>query len=140
MARSLLHRWSHARIGFWVLGLLMLLKAAMPLLATLAAHARSLPLVEVCTVYGVRLVVSDERSPDHPAGPEAPVDAAAHVDKSCALTPLLASAALPTAATLPHWPARAQTPAAHPRTPAGIPADASRRWLTARLHAPPTSL
>ena len=58
----------------------------------------------------------------------------------CALTPLLASTALPTlaAAVVLHAPPQAfAAPAAATRA---LPVDASRRWLAAQLHAPPRSV
>ncbi len=117
------------RAWLWALAALLLLKAAMPLLAAWSAHDRGVALVEVCSVYGVRTVAADgpaEPAANHPAA-----------DGPCALASLLGPwAPLPTAAQ-PHIPAPdvSAGPAPHLRHPARP--DASRRWLTSRLHAPP---
>lgn len=125
------------RVWAWVVAVLLLVQAAVPLLATAAAAQRGVDLVEICSVYGARLVQVDAGSPDSQSTPM-PGQHAGGFD--CALTPLLASAALPTpvAAVVLHAPPQAFTTLA-PATEA-TPLDASRRWLAAQLHAPPRSV
>lgn len=122
-------RIPHPRAWLWAMVALLLLKAAVPLLATVAAHGRDVALVEVCSVYGVRTVPVDG-----PAEPAAPHSAA---DSHCTLASLLGPWAPVPAAALPQLPTAEAATASFvvPGHPA--PADASQRWLTARLHAPP---
>jgi len=125
------------RVWAWVVAALLLVQAAVPLLAMAAAAQRGVDLVEICSVYGVRMVQADAGSPDSQPAPM-PGQHAGGFD--CALTPLLASAALPTlaAAVVLHAPPQAfAAPAVASRA---LPADASRRWLTGQLHAPPRSV
>lgn len=62
----------------WLLALVVLLKAAVPLLASAAAAMRAVALVEVCTVYGVHtqpLLLSLPQAHDEPTGGHAePMD------------------------------------------------------------------
>lgn len=122
-------------LWFWVLALAFVLKAATPLLATAAADVRGVTLAEVCTAYGVRTVAvaPADGHGEHPA-PQP------HTDSQCVLNPLLGCAplAMPMAAVLLHAPQQATLP---PHAALPLPrADASQRWLAARLHAPPASV
>jgi len=118
-----------ARAWLCAMVAVLLLQAAVPLLATWAARSRGVALVEVCSVYGVRTVAVDA------PGEKAPAYVAS--DSPCALASLLGPWAPVPVAALPPLPA--------PRFAANIghepgappPPDASQRWLTWRLHAPP---
>ena len=117
-------------LWFWLLTVAVLLKAATPWLAVMAAERQGLPLGEVCSVYGVRPAPGT----GEPASPSGHMGADGH----CALAPLLAFGAPPVDATGPALPPPSGT--ALPQGPppqVELPADALRRWLTARLHAPP---
>ena len=117
------------RTWLWVMVALLLLKAAMPLLAAWAAHDRGVALVEVCSVYGVRTIAVDD--------PAEPASAHASVEGTCALASLLGPwAPLPTAAQPPKpAPEISASPGQRVSGPAWP--DASLRWLTWQLHAPP---
>ena len=124
-------RHPSSRWALWVFAAALLLKAAMPMLASASAHAQGKAVVEVCTVYGVSLVALDgqDQAPatDH---------LAAHGDQHCALSALTAlvepdvgtQLALP--APLPVAPApRVQAPP--------LVADASAAWIARLKHGPP---
>ena len=117
----------------WALTLALLLKAAMPMLASASAHAQGKAVVEVCTVYGVSLVALDGQ--DQTPAP-ATDHLAAHGDQHCALSALTAlvepdvgtQLALP--ALLPIEPLpRVQAPP--------LVADASAAWIARLKHGPP---
>lgn len=122
----------HSRAWAWLLVALVLLKAAVPLLATAAAVRQGVALAEVCSVYGVRVVATNVGTND----PD-PAPGLMHADgEHCTLGSLLGGPAptlLP--AVPPHPPAGGLTVVATPLRPP--PRDASQRWLMARLHAPP---
>lgn len=107
----------------------LLLKAAVPLLASTAASLHGTAVAQVCSVYGVRLAPQAEHNADHDADP-----AGAHGDNHCALTALAALAphavndlALPAAATQ-----------AEPRLPAVSSFhDAAALWAARMWHPPP---
>lgn len=117
-------------LALWVFAAALLLKAALPLLASVSARVQGKALVEVCTVYGVaRLAPASDMSapPDNQTAPHG----AAH----CALSALAALAAptLPRLATSPGRPPLAARPGAD-----AIPApDASATWIARRMHGPP---
>jgi hypothetical protein len=69
----------------------MLLKAAVPMLATASAHVQGKTLVEVCTVYGVATVAVDDDGSPTPQ----PVQSAAHNGEHCVLSGLVALGAPP---------------------------------------------
>jgi hypothetical protein len=125
------------RLWAWFVTAMFVLQAAVPLLAATAASQRGVSLVEICSAYGMRTVQADasasyDDSKPMPGGHAAALD--------CALTPLLTSVALasPVAPVLlhaPRPPLAASVGAVRP-----LPADASQRWLAARLHAPPLSV
>jgi hypothetical protein len=115
----------------WLLVFVVLLKAATPLLATVSARERAVPLAEICSVYGVRSMALEE-----PPGTSRP-DPSGHAgSEHCVLTPLLGAAmvAAPAAAVQLHAPAQArfQPPAISP-----LPPDAGLAWLAGRTRAPP---
>ena len=80
-------RLAPSRWAAWAFALALLLKAAMPLLATGSAHAQGKALVEVCTVYGVATVTLDgnESPPLHDG-------ASSHAADHCVLSGLVAFA------------------------------------------------
>ena len=117
----------------WAFALALLLKAAVPMLASAAAGVQGKTLVEVCTVYGVAMLpLNGDRGP----GPaDAPV--AAHTGDDCALGAMLALAGPAPARTVTaadHQPAE---PAATSRTASAPPRDAVAAWASRRQHAPP---
>ena len=140
--QTLLPRSRAARQAWlWCLAVLLVFKAAVPLLAAAAADRQGVSLVQVCTVYGVRTAaVSASMHAGH-AQPDVPGDSApSHGGGDhCALGSLVAGPlpdALP--AVLAHAPPQALL--ATTRWAAPLPADAALRWLAARLHAPPVSV
>lgn len=122
-------RFVSSRGAAWAFAFALLLKAAMPLLATGSAHAQGKALVEVCTVYGVATVALDsEPQPGHDAAPS-------HSGDHCALGGLVGFAAADASApVLPQ--ADAQTPW-HRFTHRPVPADACAAWMARLEHAPP---
>jgi hypothetical protein len=124
-------RQPSSRWALWVFAAALLLKSAMPWLATASAEWQGKALVEVCTVYGVALVPSGTDAPapapDHPAG---------HANAECALTALsvLAQFDPPVIAPMP----AARHPAASPRSHAASQApDACATWVARLKHGPP---
>ena len=116
----------------WLLALIVLLKAAVPLLAAASARERGVSLTEVCSVYGVRTVALEQGSDT-----SKPAQSEHAGSEHCALTPLLGMAVLaspPVAAVRLHAPAQAQL--RRPGEPLAR-SDASLDWLVARTHAPP---
>jgi len=119
----------------WLLVLMVLLKAAVPLLAATTARERGVSLADVCSVYGVRTAALEQGSDT-----SKPAQSEHAGSEHCALTPLLGTAALtspPVAAVLLHAPAQAQVQ--RPAEPSARP-DASLDWLAVRTHAPPLSV
>ena len=130
----------------WCLVAMLVLKAAVPLLAAVAADRRGVPLAQVCTVYGVRTaaaagvaaVHAGHPDPSHPADSQGETLPSHGGGEHCALA-ALAGGPLPAAvpSVLAHAPP--QVALATQRVAAPLPADAVLRWLSARLHAPPVS-
>ncbi len=116
----------------WCLALVLLLKAAVPLLATAAAHSQGKTLVEVCTVYGVATVEVD-------SGDTAPVPAdhgTTHGAEHCVLAAVLAlNAAEPTPSP---WPSvqQGQAPPARASASTASP-DATTQWVARLKQGPP---
>jgi hypothetical protein len=112
----------------WAFALALLLKAAMPMLASGSAHLQGKALVEVCTVYGVATLDPD-------AGDAGHEPATGHASDHCALSGLtaLAGVTLPTS-ILPaqHAPAGRQ-----PLADAAPTADRCAAWMARLKHAPP---
>ena len=137
----------------WVCALVLLLKAAMPMLASASAHAQRRALVEVCTAYGVTRVTTAASDAAEVFGASATSlatsghgsddnddsDAAAHRMQHCALTALLAWTA-PVAPALA-W--RITPRLAHRATPHDalvqtLTTDACAAWIAQLRHGPPT--
>lgn len=121
-----LHRWA-----LWAFALALLLKSAVPLLATVSAQAQGKTLVEVCTVYGVSTVALSGHD-SAPASDHAP----AHASDHCALSGLVALAAPP---ALPATFDPGYRPIASERCAASASAgDACALWVARLKHGPPT--
>jgi hypothetical protein len=123
---------SSSRWALWVFAAALLLKSAMPFLASAAAGLQGKALVEVCSVYGVALVSPDgERS-----GAPMPEHAPAHGDAHCALTALAAFAnaePAPIAIVASAW----HTALPPPRIAAPTAPDATAAWVALLHHGPP---
>ncbi len=116
--------------AFWAVAFVLLLKAAVPMLASASAQAQGRTLVEVCTVYGVATVALDD------AGTQGtPEHGQAHSGEHCTLTAVLALA-LPHALPAAVW--QLSPPAqAPPRAwPVPVP-DAGAAWFARLKHGPP---
>lgn len=128
----MIFRKPSSRWALWVFAAALLLKAAMPLLASASAQLQGKTLVEVCTVYGVSLV---------PLGAQwqepAPGQASAHASEHCALTALTALAAPepPMLASDPVLLRETSKSRAHPSSQAP---DACATWVARLKHGPPT--
>jgi hypothetical protein len=127
--RKTSHRWA-----LWAFAAALLLRAAMPWLASASAEMQGKALVEVCTVYGVSL-----KPLGHDGSSSAPASDhdSAHDDEQCALSALTALGAF----TLPSLaPALGESHATAP--PAAYASseapDASAAWVARRKHGPPT--
>ena len=131
-------------------------KSFVPLLAAAAAGLQGKDVADICSVYGVRLAggttpahggshdihhaagmqmpaaEGNESSPQHPA-----TDHAAHSQDHCALTGLAAYAVSGPAAWFSVAPLNGESTRAFFGAALEPRGDASTRWLTARLHAPP---
>jgi hypothetical protein len=124
--RQPLSRWA-----IWAFALVLLLKAAVPLLASASAELQGKALAEVCTVYGVATVALDGQDappmPEHGGG--------AHGGEHCTLSALLAlSAPEPQAPALPVPQRAASRPVSHPDSQAP---DACATWVARLKHGPP---
>ena len=120
----------------WVLVLLILFKAAAPLLASAAAGLQGRPLAEVCTVYGVATVALDATPEPRGADRRQPDDLH-HQGDGCLLTAVGAMMATGTAGT--EWSVQAPAEAAYDgllSLPLRGP-DASTRWAQRKWHGPP---
>jgi hypothetical protein len=120
-----------SRWALWVFAAALLLKSAMPWLASASAQMQGKTLVEVCTVYGVSWV-----APGDDSGKPAPEHASDHGSEHCALTALAALAPIETAAFAPVAVLRcaAAPPRAHPSSQAP---DACATWVARLKHGPP---
>ena len=121
-----------SRLTLWVFAAALLLKAAMPFLASASAQMQGKAVAAVCTVYGVSLVplAGDGHDP-------APEHAPDHGGEHCALTALtvLATSDLPELAS-----ARSSIRHAEPlRVQRPAPArDACAAWVARLKHGPPS--
>ena len=117
-----------SRFALWLFACALLLKAAVPLLASASAEVQGKALVEVCTVYGVKTITLDGgQAPDHPA---------THAGDHCALSAVMALAAPQPAAVASVAPREAQALPA-PRVASAAP-DASARWRAQLKQGPPS--
>jgi hypothetical protein len=117
------------RFALWLAMCALLLKAAVPMLASASAQMQGKTLVEVCTVYGVATVALDDKgsTPAH--------DASAHNGDHCALNAAMALAAPAVAAPLVFIALPAATaPLSHPSSQAP---DACATWVARLKHGPP---
>ena len=121
-----------SRWALWVFAAALLLKSAMPMLASLSAQMQGKALVEVCTVYGMALVTVDGTDSQK----QSPAHDGAHGDEHCALTALtaLASAEPPALGVA----AAPQVDGIESRAPPGSSAfDACASWIARLKHGPP---
>ena len=119
-----------SRWAVWACAVALLLKAAVPLLASASAQLQGKALVEVCTVYGVATVALDVQG-----SAPAPAHAAAHAGDHCALTGLMALAAPePPPMAWPEARHNAAPPRSHPSSQAP---DACATWVARLRHGPP---
>jgi hypothetical protein len=114
----------------WLFAAALLLKAAMPMLATASAQLQGKALVEVCTVYGVATVALDSHS-DTPA----PHQKADHEGAHCGLSGLMAWSHS-SASTPLFFGVAATSPSPPTRQPSVAP-DASATWVAQLHHGPP---
>jgi hypothetical protein len=128
----MISRHPASRWAVWAFALALLLKAAVPMLASVSAQMQGKTLVEVCTVYGVATVVLDD-SGEPKQGPADP--AGAHGSEHCALSAVLALAAPEPALALT---AVAVGRAHEQPVRVGVPApDAEADWIARLKHGPP---
>lgn len=117
------------RLLLWLAVCAMLLKAAVPLLASASAEMQGKALVEVCTSYGVATVSLDDGTP---ATPDHPLP---HAGDHCVLGALVAFGATgPVIATLPPADTRRVDVAPVPEATAF---DADAAWIARLKHGPP---
>jgi hypothetical protein len=121
------------RRALWLFAAALLLKSAMPFLASASAHAQGKELVQICTVYGVSLVQlgSDRHEPapaDHPPG---------HAGDHCALSALTVLATTAPPALLSDPAPLLEAAPACPLPPAQAH-DACARWIARLKQGPPT--
>jgi hypothetical protein len=125
-------RQPSSRWALWVFAAALLLKAAMPWLASASAQMQGRALVEVCTVYGVALqppvgAEGHGPTPDHASDP---------THEHCALTALAALAPLAPAEVAPAPALRHNASPARAQASSQAP-DACAGWLARRRHGPP---
>lgn len=129
---SVIARKPSSRWALWVFAAALLLKGAMPWLASASAQMQGKTLVEVCTVYGVSLVPLDGQAQEPASG-----EHAAHGNDHCALT-ALAALAVPEPPLL----GPVGVPAHHRSVPILRPGqrepDACATWVARLKHGPPT--
>jgi hypothetical protein len=120
-----------SRWAVGVFAMVLLLKAALPMLASAAASLQGKALVEVCSVYGVSLVPLESAGQERAPEPMAP-----HAGDHCVLTALAVLAAPePQALGVTDAPRRT---AATPRAPRPSQAlDACATWVARLKHGPP---
>ena len=126
-----LHKIS-SRWALWAFVFALLLKSAMPMLASAAAHLQAKTLVEVCTVYGVALV-SPTGDPVEP-----PADhSGAHGGDHCALNALTALATAEPPLSTPLSPATGSALDLAAYQPL-LAHDAAASWVARLKHGPPS--
>ncbi|KQU78529.1 MULTISPECIES: DUF2946 family protein [unclassified Rhizobacter] len=129
----MISRHPASRWAVWAFALALLLKAAVPMLASVSAQLQGKTLVEVCTVYGVATVALDDAGEPKPM----PADrAGAHGSEHCALSAVLALAAPEPGPAL----AVVATERAHepPVRIEGPAPDAEADWIARLKHGPPS--
>jgi hypothetical protein len=129
----IVRRRASSRWMLWAFALALLLKGAMPMLASASAHAQGKAVAEVCTVYGVALVALDAQ--DDPAPADHP--AAGHAADHCALL-ALAALSVPAHAALAVPAAAPLAQAAPPAHPSFQAPDACATWVARLKHGPPS--
>ncbi len=136
------YRALRQRLALWAVAGLLLLKTAVPLLASVAAGLQDKPMAEICSVYGVDL--RGGHSAGHAQAPQATAEPApgqpsptdsAHSGDHCALTALTALAAQSLPALQPG--AGTQRQAARLQPPPHPAWDAEAAWLALLKHGPP---
>ena len=122
-----------SRWAIWAFALVLVLKTAVPLLASASAQWQGKALAEVCTVYGVATVALDGQD----SAPVPEHGSAAHGGQHCTLTALMA---LPVpglqALAVPGPQGAVPTLVFHssPQAP-----DACATWVARLKHGPPSS-
>ena len=147
------------RGGAWaiLIAATLIFKSFVPLLAAASAQMQGKDVADICSVYGVRLAPATghghhgSHPMEHvagmempamegggPASDDGPANHSTHSQEHCALTGLAACAvfALTSWATAV-WAGDQETPSASGDGFA-LQRDPSARWLTLRLHAPPS--
>lgn len=130
--------WS-TRCAFWAVAAALLLKAAVPLFATVAAQAQGRTLIEICTVYGVATVVLDEAQASPGAAGDAHDDTVArHGGDHCVLAALQVLTAAASAVSTPALTSDSPTldPPAHGSPRRGL--DKTLLWAARLEHGPPS--
>jgi hypothetical protein len=118
----------------WLFALALLLKAAVPMLASAAAEMQGKTLVEVCTVYGIKTVAVDGGHADEPA----PAGHAGHGAEHCALAGVVAGGALEAPSSDVHVAGGCCTDLPTPPPPQPAPPDACAAWVAQLKHGPPS--
>jgi hypothetical protein len=126
-------RHTSSRWALWLFAAALLLKAAMPMLASASAHAQGKAVVEVCTVYGVSLVALDGQDPA-PASDHL-VD---HGAQHCALGALAALIEPPADAAIA-LPSPQPAESTRFGQPQRLAPDASAAWIARLKHGPPAT-
>jgi hypothetical protein len=122
------------RLALWGFALALLLKAAVPMLASAAAEVQGKSLVEVCTVYGVKTIAVDGSEATEPASGQHQPHGAEH----CALGGLIVGGALEAPATDARVAASSCTVLPTPSQPQPAPPDACATWIAQLKHGPPS--
>ena len=140
--------WRSWTVGVAVFALL--LKAAVPMLASAAAHLQGVPVAEVCDVYGVQTVLSGhvhDHAAEHHAGhaghDDTPADKGSHASAGDATThcALVALGALASAHPLAGPVSSHQSETSSPAKPALEPPgrDATALWVARMKQGPPVA-
>jgi hypothetical protein len=126
--RKTSHRWA-----LWAFAAALLLKSAMPWLATASAEMQGKALVEVCTVYGVsfKALGGDSSQPAQDHG------AVSHDGEQCALNALTALAT-PAPPVAPATGVELQGAAPPLATSSLPPADVCAMWVARLKQGPPS--
>ena len=126
--RQPLSRWA-----LWAFAMALLLKAAVPLLASASAQLQGKALAEVCSVYGVATVALDGQD----SAPVPGHGSETHGGEHCTLTALMALSAPEVQSAAMPAPQRADSvPAVHPSPQ---PPDACAAWVARLKRGPPAA-